>query len=374
MFKRRILFIVPLLRRAGAETQLVELVNRLSNDQFEKHLLSYRPGDDLRDDVDAAEVMVHEFNRKGRLDLEVAKSIGRVIDKYEIDVVHCTLQNAVLFGFLGTKFAKREVKLIASIHTTKNASIKLDIADRLIYRPLLKRCDAVWFVSSKQASLWVQRMPFLADKTVTVHNGIDVQKFDPSGFDESGKKLRQSLGISPDDDIVCSIAGFRPEKLHHILLAAFAKLLEGRDGAHLLLAGAGPLENRLRQQSKDLGLQGNVHFLGSLSDVRSLLAASDCKALVSSAETFSMAMLEAMAMQVPVITTSVGGAAEAIEDGVSGLLLNPGDTDALAEAMHWVLEDKNRAMKMGEESRQVVLDRFSVEKMVIGSARYLTDS
>jgi len=373
MPRRRVLFIVPLLCRAGAETQLVVLVNRLSNESFDKHLLSYRPGDDLKDDIDLSEVSVHELQRKGRLDLDVARSIGRIIDEHEIDVVHCTLQNALLFGYLGTRYARREVKLVASIHTTKNASIKLDIADRFVYRPLLKRCDAVWFVSSNQASLWVQRMPFLADKAVTVHNGIDVQEFDPTGFKESGNVLRQSLGISAEEGVICSIAGFRSEKMHSVLVAAFAKILAGGSAAHLLLAGAGPLEESLRKQVEDLGLKNSVHFLGSLSDVRSLLAASDCKALVSAAETFSMAMLEAMAMQVPVITTSVGGAAEAIEDGVTGILLEPGDIDALAEAMRWILDDKKRRLRMGEEARRVVVDHFSVEEMVAGSATYLAN-
>ena len=102
-----------------------------------------------------------------------------------------------------------------------------------------------------------------------------------------------------------------------------------------------------------------------------MLAASDCKVLVSAAETFSMAMLEAMAMQVPVITTSVGGAAEAIDDNVTGLLIRPGNAVELAEKIKFILSDDGRRTRMGVKARQVVVEKFSVEQMVMRSAEQM---
>ncbi len=139
MLKRKVLFIVPVLRRAGAENQLVILLNRLPAEQFDKYLLSYRPGNDLKADVDTSEIVMYELRRKGRLDFDVGREIGKIIDEREIDIVHCTLQNALLFGYMGTRFSKRKPKLITSLHTTRNANIKLDIADQLVYRPLLNK-------------------------------------------------------------------------------------------------------------------------------------------------------------------------------------------------------------------------------------------
>lgn len=371
MPKRKLLCIVPVLRRAGAENQLVILLNRLPAEKFDKYLLSYRPGDDLKADVDTGEIGVYELRRKGRLDFSVGKEIGRIIDEREIDVVHCTLQNALLFGYMGTRFSKRKPKLIVSIHTTKNANLKLDIADQLVYRPLLKKCDQIWFVSTNQAALWAHKMPFMADKAITIHNGIDLNEFDPSRFQPAGQKLKKSLGISGDEKVLCCIAGFRPEKLHSVLIDAFSRIRGDGLPCRLLLAGTGPTEQALRAQVSALKLDDNVEFLGALSDVRSVLAASDCKLLVSVAETFSMAMLEAMAMQVPVISTSIGGAAEAIDDGVNGLLVQPGNAVELADRIKYMLSDDVRRKQMGERARQVVGEKFSVEEMVARSAEHL---
>ena len=367
---RRILFLGPLLRRAGAETQLVDLVNRLPSDDFEKHLLSYRPGDGLKSDIHPS-VTLHELERKGRLDFSVGREIGRIIDELEIDAVHCTLQNAVLYGYMGKRCARRVPKLIASIHTTRNANIKLDIADHLVYRPILKRCDQIWFVSTNQARVWARKMPFVAEKAVTIHNGIDPNDFNPDQFETAGQELRAQLGIASEDQVLCCIAGFRPEKMHSVLLDAMARVRSGGRNCHLLLAGTGTTEKAARDQVRALNLEGCVRFLGSLADVRSVLAASDCKILPSSAETFSMAMLEAMAMQVPVIMTSIGGAEEAIDDGVTGMLLRPGNATDLADKIELMLSDASQCKQMGELARQVVIERFSVEKMVAKSARHL---
>jgi glycosyltransferase involved in cell wall biosynthesis len=373
MAKTRVLFVVPLLRRAGAETQVVTLANRLPGDRFEKYLLSYRPGDDLKDDVSLENVHLHELERRGRLDLRTARRIGGIIDEAEIDIVHCTLQNALLYGYLGRYFADRNPKLIASIHTTKNADLKLDLADRFVYVPLFRKCDQIWFVSELQAGLWMERHAFIAERARVVHNGIDTAIFDPAHFVEAGKELRGSLGISETMPLLCSVAGFRHEKLHSVLIESIRMVQrEGLD-CGLLLAGAGPTEPAIRRQVSRLGLEKAVFFLGSLADVRPVLAAADCKVLVSAAETFSMAMLEAMAMRVPVITTSVGGAREAIDDGSSGYLVKPGDPGALADRIRRIISDSGLRESMGRAGRAAVTDRFSVDRMIQRSAALLLE-
>jgi glycosyltransferase involved in cell wall biosynthesis len=371
MARRRILFLVPQLFRAGAETQLVVLVNRLSADKFDKHLLSYRPGDDLKDDLSTDQVTFHALQRKSRLDLEVGRRIGRLIDELEIEVVHCTLQNALLYGYLGIRSAKRSPRLVVSIHTTKNANVFLEVADKLVYRHLMKLCDSIWFVSSGQADLWANKMPFVTSKSVTIHNGVDLEWFDPDAFAHAAKEFRGSLGISPRELVLCSIAGLRPEKLHTKLLEAMAEVRSGGLDCRLLLAGAGPLEQQLKDEVHKLGLEDVVKFLGPLTDVRTVLAASDCKVLVSAAETFSMAMLEAMAMKTPVITTTVGGASEAIDDGSTGFLVDPGDAAALAHTIKTALGDTERLAHMGQAARRTVEQRFSVDKMVTRSEEQL---
>ena len=371
MHKRSVLFIVHGLWRGGAETQLVDLVNRLPAERFHKSIFSYRQGDDLKDDVRTDEVTLFKATKKSRLDLGVAREIARIIDEQQIDIVHCTMRNAMLFGYLGIRLAKRKPGLIVAVHSTKNANLMLDFADRLVYRFILRRCARVWFVSSRQADLWTGKMPFLSPKAVTIHNGVDHEVFDAARSEPDGRKLRESLGIANDDKVICSIAGFRRVKLHSVLIDALKKLRDSGNRCHLLLAGSGPLEQEIRSQVRKLDLDDIVRFLGNLHDVRPVLAASDCMVLVSEAETLSMAMLEAMAMEVPVITTTVGGASEAIDDRVNGFLIPPNDVDKLVDTINNVLENGVRRNAIGKAARATVTSRFTVSKMTNDSAESL---
>ena len=371
MARVRVLFVVHGLWRAGAETQLVKLVNCLPAEKFEKHIVSYRQGDDLKEDIDAREVSVHQLDRRWRFDPSVGKAIGRLIDENDIDVVHCTMRNALFFAYMGMRFSRRKPRLVAAVHSTTNASWTLGLGDFFVYRFILKKCSQVWFVSSGQADRWSRRMPFLADNGVTIHNGVDIDVFDPSSAATDATAERASFGIRDDETVLCCIARFQPVKLHSVLIDAMARIQQSGHSCRLLLAGRGPLEQVLRDQVRDLNLEDSVEFLGLRSDVRPVLAASDCMLLVSEAETFSMAMLEAMAMEVPVIMTAVGGAAEAVEDGATGYLVQPGDVSQLADRIGKMLDDPERRVRMGRRAREVVAKNFSVAKMVKDSANSL---
>jgi glycosyltransferase involved in cell wall biosynthesis len=370
--RNRILFVVPALRRAGAESQLLKLVNGLSDREFEKHVVSYNPGDDLVADLDS-NVQVHKYLRRRKIDIGVGRAIARIIDEYEIDIVHCTLLNALMYGLSGRVLATRKPPLVSVIHTTRNVDRKHDLAERFIYRPILKRASQVWFVSTQQAALWIKKMPFLAPRSRAIHNGIDVEYFNPDLFREEGRVFRERLGIATDEKVICCVAGLRPEKLHDVLIRAFNVVHATGLPCRLLLAGEGKMNASLRQLVAELKLEGQVHFLGALSDVRPLLATADCKVLSSAAETFSMAMLEAMAMGVPVISTEIGGAGEAIEDGVTGALVPAGNEIALAESIANVLQDEGRRAQMGACARETVVRSFRAASMIENSTAALNE-
>jgi glycosyltransferase involved in cell wall biosynthesis len=366
MVRKRTLFIVPSLKRAGAENQIVQLVNGLPTEYFDKHLLSYLPEDELLASVDAETVSYHPVRRQSKIDLQAAHEIGAIIDVHQIDVVHCTLENALLYGMLGARYSKRNPAFICAMHTTKQASFKHNLADVLLYKYLLKKCTQVWFMCQAQASVWIKRMPFLRERQKVIYNGVKAAKFDPGKFVDAGRRFREDLGISAGSRIICSIAGLRREKLHDVLLQSFGALRDSIEkfNCYLLLAGSGPMEGVLRESVRQLGIESQVMFLGELADVRPLLAAADCKVLASRAETFSMAMLEAMAMQVPVISTNVGGASEAIRDRESGLLITPGDAGELSDRLSMLLSDDAQRITMGRAARQTVMRSFTYTAMV----------
>jgi glycosyltransferase involved in cell wall biosynthesis len=363
-----VLFIVPSLRRAGAETQVVNLVNRLDPEEFDKHLLIFEKDDDQLERVHQDSVKFHHPKRTRRwLDFDLAANIARIIDQERIDVVHCSLQFSVLWGWLARLQAKRKPSVIAVLHTTINVDLKTELQDRLLYQWILRRCQAVIFVCEKQKAYWESRYPFLVGRSDVVYNGVDTAWFEPTKFQHEGSIFRNELNIPEQGVVLACIARFAPEKGQHLLVAACASL--DQRSVHLVFAGDGPLRAEVEGQVKRLGLADHVRFIGNVSDVRPLLAATDLLVLPSTAvETFSMAMLEALSMATPVLGSDIGGMGEAVLENETGALVQAGDIADLTRRIGTLTADRGRLESMGARGRELVVEQFSEALMVENTA------
>jgi glycosyltransferase involved in cell wall biosynthesis len=356
-----VLFLVPTLRRAGAESQVLDLVNALDNKRFSKSLVVFNSNIDQADRLDRANVTLYRFERRHKLDFSAARKIAKLIDQNGIDIVHCTLQISLFVGWLACCMAKRKPKIVVAIHSTMNMSLYVDLFERFLYRRLIRRCQNVIFVCRDQLDFWVKKYQELEEKSVVIHNGVDVTFFQRNPFLSAAEKLKSSLGIPSDAQIIICVAGFRREKNHNSLIDAFSQL---DDKPYLLLAGDGEMRPAIESSVKQKGLSERVLFLGDLSDVRPALAAAHVSVLASATETFSMAMLESMAMDVPTVVTDTGGLSEAVEPGETGALVRAGDIDALRDALNEYLRDRKRLKVMGEKARSRVTVMFSKQAMV----------
>jgi len=130
------------------------------------------------------------------------------------------------------------------------------------------------------------------------------------------------------------------------------------------LTKEGYLENRLRDLVNRLGLTESVLFTGFQSDIPEIIASFDIAVLPSFFEGMGRVLLEAMAMERPVVASRVGGIPELVKDGINGFLTTPGDAKGLAESIKKLLNDKKLAISMGKEGRKRVTDKFSAETMV----------
>lgn len=367
--KTNVLFIVPTLRRAGAETQVVDLANGLDNAQYTKTLVVFEKNTEQLERLDRDSVAFYQFLRKGKLGFWMVRDIARLVDERRIDVIHCTIQISLLVGWVACALAKRKPRLVVALHTTVNLTRKFELFDRLLYRWLINRCDRIIFVCHNQADYWVKKNPSLREKAHVIYNGVDAEYYQPQKFKDEGHELKRLHNIPDDALVLLCIAGFRPEKGHRHLIEAFSQL----EGApHLLLAGDGPLKKEINALVGEMGLARRVHFLGNVADVRPALAATDLSVLASTAvETFSMAMLESMAMEVPVIATDIGGLREAIVSGVTGELVEAGDPLGLAAALQNLMSDRSQFSAMGRSARQRVMTHFSREQMLENTGQLL---
>jgi len=193
-------------------------------------------------------------------------------------------------------------------------------------------------------------------------NGVDVERF--AGGD--GAAARDRLGIGAEEVVVGAVGTIKEVKGQRVLLEAMVPLLRERSRLRLLLAGdrSGEYAQRLERDVREAGLVERVLMPGPVADVPDLLAALDVFVLPSLSEGMSNALLEAMAAGRPIVATRVGGNAEALEEGMAGLLVPADDPEALREAISVLLEDRDRAGALAERAARRARDHYSLEGML----------
>lgn len=202
-------------------------------------------------------------------------------------------------------------------------------------------------------------------RSVVINNGIDQQKFDP---ERTYKNVRAELGIASDSVVVLFIARFTAHKQPLTLIRAFARALRlMREGVspdvHLLMVGDGDEKEAGVGLARELGLEDKVRFEAFRQDVPDVLGAADIFVLPSLWEGLPIGLLEAMAMRKAVIGTRVDGTREVLQDGANGLMVEPGDVEALALAIVRLARDRELRESLRAKAFQTVRQRFDAATM-----------
>ena len=369
--KINVLFIAPSLGTGGAERQVVDLINGLSRDRFNLFLFTFESRMDLLPDLNRDRLGYYHRPRRSKLDLSAIGEIAAIIDREKIDIVHCTLQIAVLFGLIGKILARRKVKLVSALHTTLNISRRGDLFDRFLYAPVMFFCHRIITVCRNQQAYWSRKHPRLSAKFVTIHNGIDLEKFRDTFSAEEKRELKTSLGIQPGEFVAAVVAMLKPGKGHGYAFQAVQALNDAGMSVKLLLIGDGESRRELEVLSEELSVSKNLVWLGYQKDPRPFLGLCDVLLVPSVAESFPMVILEALSMGKPVIASRVGGNSEVIKDGLNGFLIPARDVEALAEKIRIFLEDEGLKTKLSRQARESVKE-FSIAEMVAKTESLLT--
>ncbi len=199
------------------------------------------------------------------------------------------------------------------------------------------------------------------EQLVTIHTGIDLRQFDGE-FDRG--KTRRSLGVPEDAFLFGAVGRLSRQKAPADFVRAAALVHERRPEAHFVWAGDGELQDETIALIRSLGLEGVFHFAGLRRDIPAVLNALDCFVLASHWEGFSLSVLEAMAAGLPVVMNRVSGAAEAVLNGETGLLVPIGDVQAMAEALGIILSNTEHARALGQAGRQRLEQHFTQRRMI----------
>ncbi|MDH4179194.1 MAG: glycosyltransferase, partial [Armatimonadota bacterium] len=274
----------------------------------------------------------------------------------KIDVFHGHDYKANFYGYLALR--NLPVPLIATNHGYEQQGLRLALYQFLDSR-LLRRMDAIVAVAESVAEAMARRgIP--RDRVTIIRNGLDPQAFvSPSLSPERKRQLRADLGVPDGRRIIGCVGRLEHQKGYDVLLIAFARLLAEAPDLHLVIVGDGSLRDVLGAQARELGVTDHVTFAGVRPDVTSILRVFSLFVSSSRSEGMPMAVLEAAALELPIVATAVGDVPYLIEDDLTGNLAPPGDPAALARAIDGVLGQPDRTPRLGASAAERVRTRFS---------------
>lgn len=286
------------------------------------------------------------FNRRKWSPLSVL-DVLMLIRRERIQVVHCAGMKGVLTARIAGWLAG--VPVVAHLHDCEPVAAVL----RRSLRWTTHWTAWTLAVSRDVASHAVEALKLEADRTEVLHNGLVLEDLRQTPVD-AGRAFRERYGFLPEDKVIGIIGRLSTVKGHDILLRAMPAVLAKEPAARLAIIGDGSERQALNQRAHELGLHGYVTFTGQIDDVNAALRAIDVVAMPSLREGLPYALLEAMAMDRPVVASAVGGLAETIRHCENGVLFRVGDAQALAKALISVLSDPLLAQTVKQGAHDTV--------------------
>ncbi|MDX2166733.1 MAG: glycosyltransferase [Deltaproteobacteria bacterium] len=358
MVRRRILYTVNRMDVGGSQTHLLQVLRLLDRERFEPLLCCLTGKGALLDTARATGVTVASVGLGGLKSPGALASLARLsrfMRRERIDVVHNYLLRANVVGTLAARAAR--VPLVLSSKRGCHERRGFELAGARLSNWL---SDCVTTNANAVRTFVHANEGCPLEKMVVIPSGIDTDRFAPLGAGD----YKTRLGLPADAPVVGIVTRMRVRKGVEEFLTAMAEVRRRHPAARAVVVGEGTLDPSLAALVGQLDLTDHVHLLGRRADMPEVLSAFDLFVLSSHDEGMSNAILEAMAMQQPVVATDVGGTGEVVQEGRTGYLVPSKDPTALAVAIGRVLDDPARARAMGEAGRRVVVEGFSARAMV----------
>jgi glycosyltransferase involved in cell wall biosynthesis len=356
----RVLHAITTINRGGAENHLFALVQ----EQVTRGLLvevAYLKGDGYwASALENLGVRVYNLGLHRYGDPAPIFRLRDVVRRTSPDVIHAHMPPAELYVRVAL-IGFRRIPLVITKHN-----------DEPFYRGVGHSLMGGWVASRAARIIAISEAvrryvigPSLhcsPEKTTTVHYGLDAEPYEVVTAREAAA-VRAQWSVAPSELLIGTLARMVPQKALHILIEAFRIFtLHEQTRAKLVLVGAGPLESDLRQQVERSGIADRVIWAGRRNDVPAVMTAIDIFALSSTYEGFGLVLLEAMAAKKPIVASRVSAIPEVVEDERTGLLVEPGRPELLAEALR-ILQDPGRREQLGKAGYQRLKTRFGLQQM-----------
>lgn len=366
--KKSVIVAIPVLLIGGTEMQTLNLVEVLADNGYRVTVCCYYVHDVAmvaQFEERGAKVWLMQLKKAEGL-MHLAKSLITYFRKMKPDIVHVQYIAPGLVPVIAARLAGIRT-VFATVHQTatpygKNAKLMFKIAARL--------CTAFFCVSKSVEQSWFGNSQLfnpdeidLKQRHCTIYNAVDNDMISAFVRQTDTTALRNTLGIG-NRRVIGFVGRLHKEKGLGILIDALPHILDKQPDSILMVVGDGPDRAGLELKAASLKLVRHIIWLGQKrpEDVYRLYHIMDVIAVPSLFEGFGLTVAEAMAAGVPTVGSNVGGLAEVIEDGLTGVLVPRGNSEALASALIELLSDQDRAMEMGQKGQARVQEYFSMEK------------
>jgi sugar transferase (PEP-CTERM/EpsH1 system associated) len=350
----RVMHLVHRLTFAGMEAGVLKLANGFDRAVVHPSICSCCPADFIKERL-RSDVALFEMNRRAGNDIGFVMKLARLLRTERPDILHTHAWGTLVEGVVAARLASVPI-IVHGEHGTLQTSRRAILAQRFLW----KRVDQVLSVSSRLTEQMAATIGFPADRIQTIRNGVDAVRFTP----DRRTRARAQFGFAPADLVIGTVGRLEPVKGQRSFITALAAMSGRGQAFTAIIVGDGALREELGRQAADLGVDRMLRFLGKRLDVEDVMACLDVFVLSSTSEGLSNTILEAMASGVPVIATQVGGAAELVADGVTGLLVPPAAPEALSRAMSALAGDRDRRLSMGRAGRARAVAEFSLAAMI----------
>jgi glycosyltransferase involved in cell wall biosynthesis len=361
-----VVHVITGLQVGGAEMMLLKLLGAMDRSTFDPVVISLIPGGECRTLIEAEGIPVHDLSMKKGLPSPAGiLALRRLAGKLEPDVIQGWMYHGNLAGALLSRFAPGKPRLIWNIRHSVADIGREKPTTRLVIRlgGLSSRSPCRIIFNSGMSLEQHTGLGYPREKGLMIPNGFDLDMFHPSP--EARAALRKELGLSPETLLVGVAARRHPMKGHEEFLKAAALLNAGGRDIRFVLVGRGVTSGDpvLRDLSGRPELVGLVFLLGQRENMPFFLAGLDLLCVPSLyGEGFPNVLGEAMACGVPCVATNVGESGEIV--GETGRIVQPGEQDALADAMGQMLDmDPEARMDLGVKCRGRILENYSLENI-----------
>lgn len=302
------------------------------------------------------------FDVHGYFHPRIVWNLSRFLKRQRVDIIHCQLSKDIATLVPAMQMTGKTIPIVLSKRVGSYLS-KKDPFHRYTYGHI-SRVIAISDVIHRNV---LETTPVTADRVLTIHDAVDTEVFSPRRTDRH--RVRTEFGLGDEAVVIGFVGRFSPGKGQEEFLHAANILRKKYPNVRFLIVGEASYREKAYEQSihalcLSLELKPVVTFTGFRNDIPDLMAAFDIFAFPSHAESFGVALIEAMALELPVVSTNCDGVLDIVVNGETGLYVHPGNAIELAAALARLIDDPTLREKMGKAGRSRVEELFDQEKQI----------